>query len=165
MKIVLFEVAHQTTKALFPRPSAPGNRPLFWSLKVPRGNRRTLDTSLPVNMCIILGVSPSSAGPLHKITVIITRVGFEPTTFAMFPSHQTNIDFVYWIQLTGIFFGFVLFCSLTHFRFCISTGIDHKEIKPNLLEIIDLRGFPGLLRSFFSCPYIGSSFDHLFTRE
>ena len=40
--------------AYFPRPLASGNRSLFWSLKVPGGNRRTLVTSLPVNMCIIM---------------------------------------------------------------------------------------------------------------
>ena len=34
--------------AYFPR------RSLFWPLKVPPGNRRTLVTSLPVNMCIMV---------------------------------------------------------------------------------------------------------------
>ena len=38
----------------FPLPSTLGNRSLYWSLKVPQGNKHTLVTSLLDNMCIIV---------------------------------------------------------------------------------------------------------------
>ena len=50
----LFPVEPVTRRAThFPRLLASGNRSLFWSLKVLRGNRRTLVTSLQVNKCIL----------------------------------------------------------------------------------------------------------------